>query len=219
MRHEARAFLQEQALVGGGERQPPGPRFLDQMLVILRRLEAEQRQPEAVLSVGRAVAAAAVAAILREDRDDAVRKVVARILFEALDGERCRGGQRGCARDRGGDGRRAVGQRAHHALLVDGDHAGWLGGERGDAGEVERFAVGVGARHHDLLAGILATQHDAFAVGAAVVHRERHRVTFRGRCRSRCGSGGRGLVGDTDRGRQEGRQEGRQGGRHADEHR
>src|SRR5438309_592652 len=59
---------QQQAVVGGGEEQAPAAALLDQGVVIEGGVEAEQRQFEAVLAQGLAVAAAGVAAELGEDR-------------------------------------------------------------------------------------------------------------------------------------------------------
>ena len=66
---------QQQALVGSGGEEPAAAAFLHQVLEVFGRLEAEQRQPEAVLAARLAVAAAAVAAVLGEDRRDLVGKV------------------------------------------------------------------------------------------------------------------------------------------------
>ena len=67
VRQAGRRLEQQQALIGRGREEPAAAAFLHEVLVILLRLEAEQRQAEAVLAARLAVAAAAVAAVLGED--------------------------------------------------------------------------------------------------------------------------------------------------------
>ncbi len=70
-----RRLGQQQALLGRGREEPPASPFLDQRLVVERRLEAEQAEPEPVLTARLAVASARVAAELGEDRHDLVGEV------------------------------------------------------------------------------------------------------------------------------------------------
>ena len=68
MRHEARPLPQEQARLGSVGRQPPPPVRLGQVLVIVQRLKAEQRELKAILSPARlGVTDPNVAARLGED--------------------------------------------------------------------------------------------------------------------------------------------------------
>ena len=66
---------QQQAVSGAAGKSAAAAVFLDQRLVVELRLEAEQRQLEAVLAARLAVAAAGVAAELGEDRHDLVGEV------------------------------------------------------------------------------------------------------------------------------------------------
>ncbi len=75
MRGHADRLEQQQALFGRSGEQPPAATLLDQVLEVLARLEAQQRQLEPVLAPRLAVATAAVAAQLGEDRHDLIRKV------------------------------------------------------------------------------------------------------------------------------------------------
>ena len=84
------AFVEQQAGVGRGGKDPPAAPFLDERLVVEGRLEAEQAQPEAVLAARLAVAAAGVAAELGEDRHDLVGEVDRQPRGEVLDGHRNR---------------------------------------------------------------------------------------------------------------------------------
>src|SRR5205823_6462870 len=65
----------QQAVFRRGEEDAPAARLLHQRLIIELRHEAEQREREAVLPARLAVAAARIAAELREDRHDLVGEV------------------------------------------------------------------------------------------------------------------------------------------------
>ena len=93
MRHHRRALHEQQALVRSRREQPAPPRFLHEMFVILRRLKPEQRKFEAILPARLAVATAAIAARLRENRHDLVRKINRRHMAELLHRHRGRGCQ------------------------------------------------------------------------------------------------------------------------------
>ena len=154
---------QQQALVGRGREQPPAAAFLHQVLVILRRLEAEQRQLEAVLAARLAVAAAAVAAELGEDRHDLIGEVDRQV------GDEVRHLHLDVAVDarRGDDmhGRFAFGNRRDQARDIDVDDAGRArlhrspcGSSRGSgrcrilAGDDDLLAgIAAGDRHHAVL--------------------------------------------------------------------
>ena len=69
------ALQQEQAVLRRGGKDAAPARFLHDVLVILCRLEAEQRELEAVLPARLAVAAAGVAAGFGEYRHDLVREI------------------------------------------------------------------------------------------------------------------------------------------------
>ncbi len=75
----ANRLQQQQAPVRRGGKQPSAATFFHQMFEVFSRLEPQQRQLEAVLPAGLAVAAAAVAAQLGEDRHDLVGKVDRRL--------------------------------------------------------------------------------------------------------------------------------------------
>jgi hypothetical protein len=113
---------EQHALVGRGRKQPPPAAFFHQVLVVFGRLEAQERKFEAILTAGLAMAAAAVAAELGENRRDLIGKVDQGLVAEV--GHRHTGG--------GGDpigtlARQrdlAVGQGSQKARLVDLNHAG-----------------------------------------------------------------------------------------------
>ena len=69
------AFRSSRLFSGAGGKDAPAAIFLDERLVIEFRHEAQERQGEAVLAARLAVAAAAVAAELGEDRHDVVGEV------------------------------------------------------------------------------------------------------------------------------------------------
>ena len=69
-------------------KQPSATSLLHQEFVIVLGIKSQERQLEAVLAAGLAVAAAAVAAELREDRDDLVLEVDRNLSATALDADR-----------------------------------------------------------------------------------------------------------------------------------
>src|SRR5688572_24756100 len=73
--HRPSGFPQQQTLRGRLWEEPPAAGLINECLVILRRLEAEQRQLEPVLPVRLAVARARVAAELRKKGHDVVREM------------------------------------------------------------------------------------------------------------------------------------------------
>ena len=75
MRDQAGRLQQQQAALGRSGEQTPAAAFLHQVVVILARLEAQERQAKAVLPARLAVTAAAIAGELGEDRDDLIREV------------------------------------------------------------------------------------------------------------------------------------------------
>ena len=96
------------------------------MFVVFGRLKAEEREPEAVLAAALAVAAAAVAAVLGEHRDNMAVELDRRVVAEPLDDQRHAGlGQVGEA-GHGGDGDHDL------ALAVRGGNDDAF---RGDLGE------------------------------------------------------------------------------------
>ena len=153
VRHACRSALSSsRLLVGRGREEPPAAAFLHQVLVVLVRLEAEQRQLEAVLAAGLAVAAAAVAAELGEDRHDLVGKIDR--------APRCRrlttvtlsvpaGPCAGRGRDRG----RAVGQRASRGptLSIRNDARRHRLRSATAAGQIAQLAAGILAGDDQLL--------------------------------------------------------------------
>src|SRR4029079_5132362 len=90
------ALEEEQAVLGRRGEEAPAERLLDQVLVVVTGLEPEEREPEAVLAAALTVAAAAVAAELREDRRDLVREVDERRVDVVLDLHRDGRGRGAC---------------------------------------------------------------------------------------------------------------------------
>ena len=88
---------QQQAFARRGGKEPPASSLFHQEFVIVLRNKAQQRQLEAVLAAGLAVAAAAVAAELREDGDDLVFEVDRDLPRAPFDAER----ELGCSSARG----------------------------------------------------------------------------------------------------------------------
>ena len=86
MRHQSGRLLQQQAALRRGGRQPAAAPFFHQMLVIFARLEAQQRQPEAILPAHLAMTAAGIAAELGENRHDLIGEIDRRIIGEMRDG-------------------------------------------------------------------------------------------------------------------------------------
>ena len=78
MRHRAHGLLQDQALFGHGQVDAAIAQLAGEAEVIALGIEAEQREAEAVLAAGRAVAAAGVAAGPHEDGHDVERKLIGR---------------------------------------------------------------------------------------------------------------------------------------------
>ena len=103
MGDDRRRLEKEEAFVGGGRRDPPAAGLLNEMLMVLSRLKAEEGEPEAVLAAALSMAATAITAVFREHRDDPAEELDRRIVPETLDDERHAGlGEVGEARD-GGD--------------------------------------------------------------------------------------------------------------------
>ncbi|MBI3331425.1 MATE family efflux transporter, partial [Candidatus Peregrinibacteria bacterium] len=84
VRHDAARLEQEEAIIRSGGEEPPAAGFLDDGHVVEVGLEPQQRQTEAVLAAGLAVAAAAVAADLGEDRHHLVGEVDRQVLLTAI---------------------------------------------------------------------------------------------------------------------------------------
>ncbi len=114
--HGAGRLLQQQAKFGSGREQAPATVFLDECLIIELGNEAQERQAKAILPARFAVAAAAVATELGEDRHDMVAEIDGQILAHRLrrDGDRDHLVAVIC-----GDRRRAVGQRNNPARAGD----------------------------------------------------------------------------------------------------
>ena len=70
MRQLASRLEQQQAALGCGRKNAATTRLSKQILVILRRLEAEQGKLEAVLTAGLPMTPAAAAAMLGKKRDN-----------------------------------------------------------------------------------------------------------------------------------------------------
>ena len=79
------ALSSSRLLLGRGGEQAAAAAFLHERCVVELGLEAEQRQREAVLAAGLAVAAAGVAAELGEDRHDLVGEVDRQVLAHRRD--------------------------------------------------------------------------------------------------------------------------------------
>src|SRR5207248_963353 len=105
-----------------GRKEPATPRFLDEVLVVLSRLEAEQRKSKPVLAARFSVAPAAIAPGLGENGNDLIRKIDRRDFVEMLDDDGQRGAQTVRALRR--DDSRTITQRCHSACFVDFDDVG-----------------------------------------------------------------------------------------------
>ncbi len=81
---------QQQAGIGRRRKDPPAAPFLHERFVVERRLEAQQAQPESVLTAGLAVASPRVAAQLGENRHHLVGEMDRQTRAEFLDGHRNR---------------------------------------------------------------------------------------------------------------------------------
>src|SRR5687768_9783948 len=75
VRCQSRGLANEQALLGGRRKEPAAAPFLYQSVVVGLRIEPEHRELEAVLARLFAVTSPAIAAELREERNDVGRKV------------------------------------------------------------------------------------------------------------------------------------------------
>ena len=76
VRHGVRGLQKQQALLGRSGKDSPAVSFLDDVLVVFLRLEAEQRKSKAVLSAARlGVARAGIATGLGQDRHDVIDEV------------------------------------------------------------------------------------------------------------------------------------------------
>ena len=93
VRHGAGRFEQEETAIRRRREQSASASFLDQMFVIFRRFETEQRKPEAILAARFAVTAPGVAARLREDWHDLIREINRRDLSGLLHRDGRRGQQ------------------------------------------------------------------------------------------------------------------------------
>ena len=149
---------QQQAPIRGGRKQTPPAAFLDQVLVVFGRLEAQQRELEAVLAAGFAVATAAVAAELGEDGHDLIGKVDRRFVAEMDDFDLNLSGR--TSGRRGRDRGCAIGQRRDEAGRVDRDNA--LGRDRiaGRTAQVADLPAGILAVDDELLASVAAVERD-----------------------------------------------------------
>ena len=83
-------LLEQQAGVGRRGEQPPAPTFLDERLVIERRFEAKQAEPEPILPARLAVAAAGVATEFGEDRNHLVGEMHRKARGKVFDAHRNR---------------------------------------------------------------------------------------------------------------------------------
>src|SRR5207302_9961490 len=79
------SFEQQQTVFRRRRKEPATARFLHEVFVVLRRLEAEQRKSKPVLAARFSVAPAAIAAGLGEDGNDLMRKIDRRDFVEMLD--------------------------------------------------------------------------------------------------------------------------------------
>jgi hypothetical protein len=158
VRDAAGRLQEQQTCFGGGEDDSPTASCLfHEVFVVFFRLEAEQRQGEVLLPTRLAVAAAGVAAELREQGDDLVGEAYLWFVGQAGDLHLDLGG---LAVEHGTKGRFALRSRDQPTAGMDGHDASGLGGQRGGAGQVARFAVGRLARHDDLPPTIGADQFE-----------------------------------------------------------
>ena len=149
---------QEQTALRRGRENSAPASLAKQILVILLRLEAEQRQLETVLPTGFPVATAAVAAVLGEQWHDRVGEVHRPFSSDRLDLEWNRG--RPARLDGRGDDALAVGQWFRQPV-GDPHEAAWLGRENGVTGLVGDTPGDIGFRDEQLHAGIGPVKRDA----------------------------------------------------------
>jgi hypothetical protein len=79
--------LQQETVFGVGGKDSAAPVLVYEELVVFIRVEAEQRESEAVLTISFSVAASGVAAQFGEDRNDLIFKVDREVFGAARCGE------------------------------------------------------------------------------------------------------------------------------------
>ena len=149
---------QEQTALRRGRENSAPASLAKQILVILLRLEAEQRQLETVLPAGFPVATAPVAAVLGKQWHDRVGEVYRLFSGNCLNLERDSG--RPARLGGRGDDARTVGQRLHQPV-GNSHQAAWLCHEGGVAGLIGDTPVGIGFRDEQLHASIGSAKRDA----------------------------------------------------------
>src|SRR6185436_6139998 len=85
VRHLARRLADQQAPLGTGRKDAAAAGLFDQRVIVGGRIEAEDRELEAVLPAGLAVAAATVATELGKERHHVAGKIDARIFLKTGD--------------------------------------------------------------------------------------------------------------------------------------
>ena len=181
---------QQQTLPRCGERDPAAAGFGDDVFVVLGRFKAEQRQPEAVLAPALTVAAATVAAMLGEDRNDLTDEVDRWIVANPVD---CQRHPDRCLR--GGYGRSLSSAEPDNKLtgtvLSGNDQTVFDGGKRRGldgvgrlAGDVDKLLALLGRECHDELTTIPAAMQAEFSVCRSGRDVEPRRERLGGR---RCG--------------------------------
>ena len=109
------------------------------MLVILARLEAQQRQPEPILAAHFAMTPAGIAAELGENRHDLIGEIDGRIVGEMRDGH----GDRSllAARRLGRDRRLSVGRGPNQADIINSHDPGRFGRVMDLPGQIAKLAT------------------------------------------------------------------------------
>jgi hypothetical protein len=135
----AARLRKKQAGIGAGGKDAAAAPFLEQVVVIENRVEAEQRQAETVLTLNLAVAAARVAAEFRKYRHHVVREVDRQRMVHVLGRDRHFHAQ---AVDRRDDLGRTIGERHHATFGRHANHLRVADGEGRDAGDIDITAIG-----------------------------------------------------------------------------
>ena len=154
VRQPGRGLEQQQALLGGRGKEPAAAPFLHEILVVFCRLKAQQRQTKAVLPARLAVAAAAVAAVLGEERRDLIRKIDRQILNEV--GHLHLHSRIDARRGRDMDRRLAFGDRRDQPSRIDGNNASRRNFVGRLARQIARLAGRELPRDDELLTGVAA---------------------------------------------------------------
>ena len=177
MRHRRQRLEQEQRLLRTSREEPPPARALDDRVIVARRVVPEQREGEAAPALRLAVAAAAVAAGLRQDRHDVPGEPRRRPLLTPYDLDRHR--YRG-ASPLDLDPGPAARQWMNDAVRTDLDHSRIGRAIAHPPRRIRLSPTGERLGDEELLPGVPTDEHNRLG---------NYRETWRGRCRVAGGYG------------------------------